>query len=260
MMKMRSYPLWLGAGLLLLALGSCSQRGATLEIGQSNKVFGKIPALCAAEAGALARLAAADQETLNPEKLIRNGSTRILLERTIQERLTEEVAKVQGRQVPCEADPQAGYEVREATVTWWDYPARTLGVALRVLPRSGVATEADTICYLKSVDRDGAMLDFGVVTLTPVVEGPEGSVLMGDYACIFEDSTRLDNPDFTAFAKLVVIPTDEYSSLDSLRTAAWEAEEARKQAEIERAQKAYQLPMNVRAEPGNIPGLPTKTK
>ncbi|MFQ8804764.1 MAG: hypothetical protein ACLR8Y_06110 [Alistipes indistinctus] len=45
----------------------------------------------------------------------------------------------------AEALPQAGYEVAGATVAGWDYPARTLRIALRVTPASGAVTAADTV-------------------------------------------------------------------------------------------------------------------
>ena len=121
-------------------------------------------------------------------------------------------------------------------------------------------TAADTVCYLKSVDGDGAMLDFGAVRLAAAEEQSAEALLEGDYGCMLADSTRSDNPDFTAFSKLVVIPADEYRRLESERLAAREAEEARKQAELERAAKAYNVLPDTPVKPGEIPGLPFKTK
>lgn len=216
---------------MLLMMGSCS-RQESLKIGRNNRIFGKIPALCAAEAGARTRLIAADKETLDPDKRVRY----------------------------CEALPQAGYEVAGATVAGWDYPSRTLRIALRVTPASGAVTAADTVCYLKSVDGDGAMLDFGAVRLAAAEEQSAEALLEGDYGCMLVDSTRSDNPDFTAFSKLVVIPADEYRRLESERLAAREAAEARKQAELERAAKAYNVLPDTPVKPGEIPGLPFKTK
>ena len=244
---------------MLLMMGSCS-RQESLKIGRNNRIFGKIPALCAAEAGARTRLIAADKETLDPDKRVRYAATRISIEQSVEKRLAEEMEKVEGRQVPCEALPQAGYEVAGATVAGWDYPSRTLRIALRVTPASGAVTAADTVCYLKSVDGDGAMLDFGAVRLAAAEEQSAEALLEGDYGCMLVDSTRSDNPDFTAFSKLVVIPADEYRRLESERLAAREAEEARKQAELERAAKAYNVLPDPPVKPGEIPGLPFKTK
>ena len=215
---------------MLLMMGSCS-RQESLKIGRNNRIFGKIPALCAAEAGARTRLIAADKETLDPDKRVRYAATRISIAQSVEKRLAEEMEKVEGRQVPCEALPQAGYEV------------------------AGV-TAADTVCYLKSVDGDGAMLDFGAVRLAAAEEQFAEALLEGDYGCMLADSTRSDNPDFTAFSKLVVIPADEYRRLESERLAAREAEEARKQAELERAAKAYNVLPDTPVKPGEIPGLP----
>ena len=66
-------------------------------------------ALCAAEAGARTRLIAADKETLDPDKRVRYAATRISMAQSVEKRLAEEMEKVEGRQVPCEALPQAGY-------------------------------------------------------------------------------------------------------------------------------------------------------
>ena len=184
---------------MLLMMGSCS-RQESLKIGRNNRIFGKIPALCAAEAGARTRLIAADKETLDPDKRVRYAATRISIAQSVEKRLAEEMEKVEGRQVPCEALPQAGYEVAGATVAGWDYPSRTLRIALRVTPASGAVTAADTVCYLKSVDGDGAMLDFGAVRLAAAEEQSAEALLEGDYGCMLVDSTRSDNPDFTAFS------------------------------------------------------------
>ena len=222
---------------MLLMMGSCS-RQESLKIGRNNRIFGKIPALCAAEAGARTRLIAADKETLDPDKRVRYAATRISIAQSVEKRLAEEMEKVAG----------------------WDYPSRTLRIALRVTPASGAVTAADTVCYLKSVDGDGAMLDFGAVRLAAAEEQSAEALLEGDYGCMLVDSTRSDNPDFTAFSKLVVIPADEYRRLESERLAAREAAEARKQAELERAAKAYNVLPDTPVKPGEIPGLPFKTK
>lgn len=86
-----------------------------------------------------------------------------------------------------------------ATVAGWDYPSRTLRIALRVTPASGAVTAADTVCYLKSVDGDGAMLDFGAVRLAAAEEQSARQLLEGDYGCMPRRFDTQREPRFYRF-------------------------------------------------------------
>ena len=108
----------------------------------------------------------------------------------------------------------------------------------------------DSVCYLKSVDHNGTMLDFGAVALKPAASGLEG-----EFMCAMADTTVGPLADFTAFEQLVLIPVAEYQQYAAQYKAALD------QIKLQRSLKPFEVNQRLRGiKPGEIPGLPIDSK
>ena len=121
-------------------------------------------------------------------------------------------------------------------------------IAVQVDPLSADTISVDSVCYLKSVDRDGKMLNFGAVALKPAASQCEG-----EFMCAMADTTLGPLPDFTAFEQLALIPEAEYQQYAAERQAALD------QIELQKGLKPFEV--NIRGvKAGAIPGLPINTE
>lgn len=240
----------LSVGLLTVALTmfSCSQGG--LKIGKSNKTFERIPALCIAETGAIQRLNEAAAGTLDGDKKMQYAYTKLEIIADVKKELAIDSAKVMGREVPCTAAEGAGFKATKMTISGWDYSSRSLRIAVQVEPLSADTAAVDSVCYLKSVDHNGTMLDFGAVALKPATSGLEG-----EFMCAMADTTVGPLADFTAFEQLVLIPAAEYQQYAAQYKAALD------QIKLQRSLKPFEVNQRLRGiKPGEIPGLPIDAK
>lgn len=238
------------ACLLVVAvvMASCSQGG--LKIGKSNKIFARIPALCIAETEAYQRLDEAAASTLDGEKKVQYVVTKLEIVSAVKKELGLDSAKVIGREVPCVAADGTGFKAAKMTIAGWDYPSRSLKIAVQVEPLSADTASVDSVCYLKSVDRDGKMLNFGAVALKPAASQCEG-----EFMCAMADTTLGPLPDFTAFEQLVLIPEAEYQQYAAERQAALE------QIQLQQGLQPFEVNNQLRnIKPGAIPGLPINTE
>lgn len=234
--------------VVAVAMASCSQGG--LKIGKSNKTFARIPALCIAETEAYQRLDEAAASTLDGEKKVQYVVTKLEIASAVKKELGLDSAKVIGREVPCVAADGTGFKAAKMTIAGWDYPSRSLKIAVQVEPLSADTASVDSVCYLKSVDRDGKMLNFGAVALKPVA-----SLCEGEFMCAMADTTLGPLPDFTAFEQLVLIPEAEYQQYAAERQAALE------QIQLQQGLQPFEVNNQLRnIKPGAIPGLPINTE
>ena len=209
-----------------------------------------LSALCIAETEAYQRLDEAAASTLDGEKKVQYVVTKLEIASAVKKELGLDSAKVIGREVPCVAANGVGFKAAKMTIAGWDYPSRSLKIAVQVEPLSADTASVDSVCYLKSVDRDGKMLNFGAVALKPAA-----SLCEGEFMCAMADTTSGSLPDFTAFEQLVLIPEAEYQQYAAERQAALE------QIQLQQGLQPFEVNNQLRnIKPGAIPGLPINTE